>query len=293
MKSNMKKIIALLLVFCFVFAFAACKDDNEETTTAAATTSADTTAAGETTAEETTIAGETTTAAPTQPGETTTAAAAIIAPVGGSIADIVKFYNQYANATKAYTGKVTIKRVDGTTGKIEALKPDWDSIRKEAAGMLADLNSYPETTTKTFVNGMSGTDSLQKFLPRSDVKTLSELQPAGVKSATCTVSGTGWKVSIVLKPETTNNLNDKPTYHSQCMDTVDISNDDLEPFTLGGAVVTYQGGTINAQINNKGLLDSLNLFEPDSISGTLKLSFINLITTTIAGTWQSETTYTY
>ena len=305
---SMKKILALLLVFTFVFAFSACKGSTDETTTAAATTvpgettSAEvTTLPGDTTAAVTTLPGETTTAGTTLPGQTTTTpavtttmpAVTIKAPVGGTPALIVAFYNQYANATKAYKGKVTIKRVDGTTGKIEKLSPDWKSIRDQATGMLADLNSYPKTATKTFVNGMNGTDSLQKFLPRSDYKTLSELEAAGVKSATCVKNGTGWKVSIVLKPEQTTNLNDHPKYNYQCMDTVNISNDDLKPFTLGGAQVSYQGSTITAQINSKGLLDSLTLYEPDSISGTLKYSFISLITTTIVGTWQSKTIYTY
>ena len=305
---SMKKILALLLVFTFVFAFSACKGSTDETTTAAAATTAEgdttaevTTLPGDTTAVVTTLPGDTTTVGTTLPGQTTTTpavtttlpAVTIKAPVGGTITQIVAFYNLYANATKAYKGKVTIDRTDGTTGTIQALSPDISLIRNEATNMLKGINTYPQHANKTFVNGMSGTDLLQKFLPRSDYKTLSELQAAGVKSAACVKNGTGWKVSIVLKPEQTTNLNDHPKYNYQCMDTVNISNDDLSPFTLGGAKVTYQGSTITAQINNKGLLDSLNLFEPDSISGTLKLSFISLITTTIAGTWQSETIYTY
>lgn len=318
MKNKLTKVIALVLVLTFIFAFSACKGDNEETTTLAATTVKDETTTEEvTTAEETTVPGETTAAATTVPGETTTEvttlpvetttviattvppatttkpATAIKAPVGGSISQIVAFYNQYANATKAYKGNVTIDRTDGTTGKIQALSPDISLIRNEATNMLKGINTYPQHANKTFVNGMSGTDSLQKFLPRSDYKTLSELQAAGVKSASCVKNGTGWKVSIVLKSEQTTNLNDHPKYNYQCMDTVNISNDDLKPFTLGGAQVSYQGSTITAQINNKGLLDSLNLYEPDSISGTLKYSFVSLITTTVAGSWRSETKYTY
>ncbi|MEI6578557.1 MAG: hypothetical protein WCN92_03740 [Eubacteriales bacterium] len=320
MKSNIKRILALFLVLTFIFAFSACKGNKTETTAADATTIAeDTTAAAETTVAEettlpietTTLSGGTTAAATTLTAETTTTTAgttvvgittavattvkpvSITAPVGGTIAQIVAFYNQYANATKAFKGKVTIDRTDGTTGKIQALSPDISLIRNEATSMLKGINTYPQHANKTFVNGMSGTDSLQKFLPRSDYKTLSELQAAGVKSASCVKNGTGWKVSIVLKPEQTTNLNDHPKYNYQCMDTVNISNDDLKPFTLGGAQVSYKGSTIAAQINSKGFLDTLTLYEPDSISGTLKYSFINLITTTIVGTWQSKTIYTY
>jgi len=56
----MKKLVAFLLVFTFIFAFSACKGSTNETTAAASTT-----------AEVTTIPGETTTAATTLPGQST------------------------------------------------------------------------------------------------------------------------------------------------------------------------------------------------------------------------------
>ena len=41
-------------------------------------------------------------------------AAEIKAPVNGSKAEIVAFFNKYASAMKSYTGKVSVKRVQGT-----------------------------------------------------------------------------------------------------------------------------------------------------------------------------------
>ena len=56
-----------------------------------------------------------------QQGGDKPSAEGINAPVNGSKADIVAFFNKYATAMKQYKGKVTVKRVQGTTSKINSI----------------------------------------------------------------------------------------------------------------------------------------------------------------------------
>ena len=134
----MKKIIALLLALAMIFAFAACKgkDDNKDTT-------ADSTQGTGADVQDTQAGGEDTTAAEAPSGDSTEApseggseaatqgqqggtqgSANINAPVNGKKNDIVAFFNKYATAMKQYKGKVTVKRVQGTTSKINSLNPN-------------------------------------------------------------------------------------------------------------------------------------------------------------------------
>ena len=133
----MKKIIALLLALAMIFAFAACKgkDDNKDTT-------ADSTQGAGADVQDTQAGGEDTTAAEAPSGDSTAApseggseaatqgqqggtqgSADINAPVNGSKADIVAFFNKYATAMKQYKGKVTVKRVQGRPRKSTVSTP--------------------------------------------------------------------------------------------------------------------------------------------------------------------------
>ena len=128
----MKRIIAILLALIMIFAFAACKgkDDKNDTT---AESSQDANAdvqdtqtgdaesnAAESTADDTAVApseGGSEAATQGQQGgsqggqQGNKPAAEIKAPVNGSKAEIVAFFNKYASAMKSYTGKVSVKRV--------------------------------------------------------------------------------------------------------------------------------------------------------------------------------------
>lgn len=304
MKTTLKKVIACLLVFSFVFAFAACnKDKDKETTTAAETTAVDdttveaTTVEGDTTAEATTVEGETTVAGTTVPGETTTAAAAVEAPVGSDIAKVVAFYNQYGNAIKAYQGKVTVSKIDGTTSKVNYIK--FAAITK---GIAEDMlpNDYKDKGTKTFVNGVSGDTKLSSWLPRDDSPKLSELSPTapnGVKSATCVVSGSGWKVSIVMNDDMTSGataLTDKPKYVSKCMDTLSLSAEDLGDFVLKSATVNYTGCKIDAVFDSQGRITKLDILTPANIKGDLAYKSLDLLKDTdVTGDYKGNYTFTY
>lgn len=136
-RQTMKRIIAILLALIMIFAFAACKgkdDKNDTTAESSQDANADVqdtqTGDAESNAAESN-ADDSTAVAPSEGGSEAATqgqqggsqggqqgnkpAAEIKAPVNGSKAEIVAFFNKYASAMKSYTGKVSVKRVQGTT----------------------------------------------------------------------------------------------------------------------------------------------------------------------------------
>ncbi len=310
----MKRIVAILLALIMIFAFAACKskDDKKDDTTAASSQNANAdaqdTQAGdaESNAAEST-ADDSTAVAPSeggseaatqgqqggsQGGKTT---ADITAPVNGSKADIVAFFNKYATAMKRYTGKVTVKRVQGTTSKINSLSPDKvlgiDLVAK-AEPLLP--NDYPKTATKTFNGGKSSDGAtLASFLP-ADKLTSYNVDPAGVQSASCVKQGSGWKVSITLVTESGDGLTYVPKHHGSCFDTLSLTPEDFKPFSPQSTNVTYQSGTFTFVLNADGTLASINVSEPAKVVCKLTIGGSSIgIDADFTGTWQQQYTFTY
>ena len=306
----MKRLFALMLALAMIFAFAACKNDtgkdDDSTTAAGADASAgDETAApadgstapvtddtGSTvpaTGDEASTAAGPQNADETKGGSTGGQTAAVInAPVNGSKADIVNFFNKYATAMKQYTGKVTVKRVQGTTSKINSIT-GGDAVKDKAEPLLP--NDYPQTSTKAF-NGGKASDgtTLAKFLPADDLKAYN-VPAEGVKSATCVKQGSGWKVSITLVPESGTGLQYVPKYHSKCFDTLSLSEDDFKPFTPKSTTVNYQSGTYTFVLGADGRITSISVSEPANV--VCKLSLGISIDADFTGTWKQDYTFTY
>lgn len=302
----MKKIIALLLALAMIFAFAACKgkDDNKDTT-------ADSTQGAGADVQDTQAGGEDTTAAEAPSGDSTEAPSeggseaatqgqqggsqggkpspeGINAPVNGSKADIVAFFNKYATAMKQYKGKVTVKRVQGTTSKINSIT-GGSAIANIAQPLLP--NDYPQTATQTF-NGGKASDgtTLASFLPASK-RAAYNVNPAGVKSASCVKQGNGWKVSITLIVESGEGLTFVPTHHGSCFDTLSLTKDSFGPFEPVSTKVNYQSGTFTFVLNADGTLASINVTEPANVVCKLKKGIS--IDADFTGTWKQDFTFTY
>lgn len=297
----MKKILALTLALVLicgtVLVLTSCGKD-EDTSTTVAETPLDVTTQAETTSaitgEITTVAGVTTAAGVTTvPGATTAPATTLVnvaAPVNGDKAAIVQYYNTAANATKAYKGNMKVKRVQGTTSTLEEVS--IEAVRGTAEDMLP--NDYPKEKNVTFANGV-GTDGTKAagFFPVDDQAYASKLDPSGVTSATCTADGTGYKVVIKLVSESGNDINFVPKHHGSCIDTLNLTAEDLEPFTLNEAAVTYQGATITAKVDATGRITSWDIKEPVLIQGKLAWKMFNLIEAKVIGTWKQQFTITY
>ena len=305
----MKRIIAILLALIMIFAFAACKgkDDNKDTT-------ADSTQGAGADVQDTQAGGEDTTAAEAPSGDSTEApseggseaatqgqqggsqggqqgnkpAAEIKAPVNGSKAEIVAFFNKYASAMKSYTGKVSVKRVQGTTSKINSIT-GGSAIANIAERLLP--NDYPKTDNKTF-NGGKASDgtTLASFLPAAK-RASYKVDPAGVKSASCVKQGSGWKVSITLVTESGEGLTYVPKYHGSCFDTLSLTKDSFGPFEPVSTKVNYQSGTFTFVLNANGTLASINVSEPANVICKLKKGIS--IDADFTGTWQQQYTFAY
>lgn len=308
----MKKLIALMLALAMIFAFAACKSDKDtdsDTTTNASQDDAnvdadvpqdgndESTEADVADGEESTAPSEDGSEAQTEGGSSSVTSAkpnsgnastAITAPVGGSKAEVINFFNKYASAMKSYTGKVTVKRVQGTTSKINSIT-GGSAIKNVAEPLLP--NDYPQNATKTF-NGGKASDgtTLASFMPAKD-RSSYKVDAAGVKSASCTKQGNGWKVTFTLVRESGEGLVFVPKYHSACFDTLSLTPDDFSPFEPVSTTVNYECGTFTCVFNADGTIASINVNEPANVVCKLKMGLS--IDADFTGTWQQQYTFTY
>lgn len=308
----MKKLIALMLALAMIFAFAACKSDKDtdsDTTTNASQDDAnvdadapqdgndESTEADTPDGEESTAPAEDGSEAQTEGGNSSvtssakpnsSSSAAITAPVGGSKAEVINFFNKYASAMKSYTGKVTVKRVEGTTSKINSIT-GGSAIKSIAEPLLP--NDYPQTSTKTFNGGKaSDGETLSHFMP-ADSRSSYKVDVAGVKSASCTKQGSGWKVTFTLVRESGEGLTFVPKYHSACFDTLSLTPDDFSPFEPVSTTVNYECGTFTCVFNADGTIASINVSEPANVVCKLKKGIA--IDADFTGTWQQQYTFTY
>ncbi len=183
----------------------------------------------------------------------------------GSIDEIVSVYNTAANATKAYAGEVTVSKNSGIT--MDASGNDLYSSLLQT--FYNDDFSLEEAT---FVNGISGTDTLINFLPPQGNAQMSTLTADGVQSALSAPIGGKLLVVINLANEECDAMNPIPPHHSSCMDILDLSNEDFDPFTASINELNYTGATIIAVINEGGNLDFLYIRNPIQYNITMTLS---------------------
>ena len=220
-----------------------------------------------------------------------------------SVEEIINLYNEAANKTKSYTGSFKINCKDGV--KTEISKTSFPNMVVKIANELLP-NDYPSSASVTVKNGnVSGTktapdgsakavnESLKDYLVIHGDAKMSKLTASGVKSAVCEKVKEGYKVTITLKPEQVKSLSAKPASHSACMEILEISEDDLKPFTLEDCTINYLGGTITAVINeSNGMLASYDAVDPMEVSGNLKWTAVNG-SATVSGNYHGTYTFTY
>ena len=306
-RQTMKRIIAILLALIMIFAFAACKgkdDKNDTTAESSQDANADVqdtqTGDAESNAAESN-ADDSTAVAPSEGGSEAATqgqqggsqggqqgnkpAAEIKAPVNGSKAEIVAFFNKYASAMKSYTGKVSVKRVQGTTSKINSITGG-----SAIANIAQPLPVYNMGATLIYGGKAADGTTLASFLPASK-RAAYKVNPAGVKSASCVKQGNGWKVSITLVTESGEGLTFVPTHHGSCFDTLSLTKNSFGPFEPVSTKVNYQSGTFTFVLNANGTLASINVSEPANVVCKLKKGIS--IDADFTGTWQQQYTFAY
>lgn len=228
-----------------------------------------------------------------------TADASTGAPVGNDIAKIVAYYNSAANNTKAYKGTMKLNILQGTASAVTET-----SLPNAAISIVNTLlpNDYPTKKTFTVKNGQgegynerkqeNESKPLADILPIDGTPKMSTLSPAGVKSAKCEKVAGGYKVTLVLKSETIHSLDDKPKHHSSCMDVLDITADDIKPFTAKKMDIIYPGATLTATINDKNLLTEFDVNEPVDVVGDVEWTVVKA-SIVIDASWKQNVKFTY
>ncbi len=263
----MKKILAVLLAFAMLFAFASCggKDTDESTTTTTEdifagleedTTAADdtTVAADATTAEsETTLADESTTAA----DETTTAAAVESTTAAGETTTAATTkasagLNSTDNAEIVEYYKAAVKK----TGRVTDTKKMWLSGDITGEGAVGTALSFLQPIIKSIVEGQGGTK--ERDLPGSDENN-ARIQAGDVAKAVASSKDGKTTIAIQLKdqidgPEA-NGKTDGPV--ARGIGTLEGLDSALD--TLGATIsrgretvkLTYDNATIKVVVDEK------------------------------------------
>lgn len=100
-----------------------------------------------------------------------------------------------------------------------------------------------------------------------------DLKAAGVKNATCTPEGDGYKMVIVLSEEKstydgTTTVN--PVYHESCLSPLNLATLELpiKGASITQADMTYPGATLTVTVDGKGKVTKYEIILPMSGSGT-------------------------
>lgn len=208
-----KRILALLLALCFVFAFAACKKDGGDNGT---TTEAGTLANGETVANDETnpdteaASGDATAVSGDAATEAATDASGkpVVAPTQGSSnqgggtvaaskpstkAEIVEYFNKAINDVKPHAKSITRKYLKHyVSGTITGVPSMVDKVLGGTDKFINDQMAKQALGTATFT---SVADKNANF-PVENESWASKLTAADVKSATCSESNGVYTIVI-------------------------------------------------------------------------------------------------
>ena len=271
-----KKIIALVLALCFVFAFAACKKDkdNGDTTTGEPNTSAN----GETVAND-----ESTDAEPASGDESTEAetdaSGNTVAPEetkkdnqggnqGGSStaskpatkAEIVAYFNKAINGVKPNAKSVTrVSETNYRSGKITGVPSFVNSL-------VGGIDSFVDGQLKKNSKGsetFSNSAAIKANFPVENESWSSKLTANDVESATCTEAGGVYTITIkTVADKASSNVHHGSGHAPKVFSVVlpSVINDQFssgvlksvaKTFKIGTAQMEYPSGTVTVKVDAK------------------------------------------
>ena len=208
-----KRILALMLALCFVFAFAACKKDggdNDTTTEAGTLANGETVANDETNSDTEAASGDATAVSGDAATEAATDASGkpVVAPTQGSSnqgggtvaaskpstkAEIVEYFNTAINDVKPHAKSITRKYLKHyVSGTITGVPSMVDKVLGGTDKFINDQMAKQALGTATFT---SVADKNANF-PVENESWASKLTAADVKSATCSESNGVYTIVI-------------------------------------------------------------------------------------------------
>lgn len=271
-----KKIIALVLALCFVFAFAACKKDkdNGDTTTGEPNTSAN----GETVAnDESTDAepasGDESTEAETDASDNTVApeetkkdnqggnqGGSSTASKPATKAEIVAYFNKAINGVKPNAKSVTrVSETNYRSGKITGVPSFVNSL-------VGGIDSFVDGQLKKNSKGsetFSNSAAIKANFPVENESWSSKLTANDVASATCTEAGGVYTITIkTVADKASSNVHHGSGHAPKVFSVVlpSVINDQFssgvlksvaKAFKIGTAQMEYPSGTVTVKVDAK------------------------------------------
>ena len=271
-----KKIIALVLALCFVFAFAACKKDkdNSDTTTGEPNTSANgETIANDESSEAESVSGDESTEAQTDASGNTVAPATEkntqgSGSQGGSStaskpstkAEIVAYFNKAINDVKPNAKSVTrVSETNYRSGNITGVPSIVDKL-------VGGIDSFVDGQLKKNSKGsetFSNSAAIKANFPVENESWSSKLTANDVASATCTEAGGVYTITIkTVADKASSNVHHGSGHAPKVFSVVlpSVINDQFssgvlksvaKAFKIGTAQMEYPSGTVTVKVDAK------------------------------------------
>lgn len=273
-----KKIIALVLALCFVFAFAACKKDkdNGDTTTGEPNTSANgETIANDESSEAESVSGDESTEAQTDASGNTVAPAtekntqgsqggnhgdSTTASKPATKAEIVAYFNKAINGVKPNAKSVTrVSETNYRSGKITGVPSIVDKL-------VGGIDSFVDGQLKKNSKGsetFSNSAAIKANFPVENESWSSKLTANDVASATCTEAGGVYTITIkTVADKASSNVHHGSGHAPKVFSVVlpSVINDQFsggvlksvaKAFKIGTAQMEYPSGTVTVKVDAK------------------------------------------
>ena len=271
-----KKIIALVLALCFVFAFAACKNDkdNSDTTTGEPNTSANgETIANDESSEAESVSGDESTEAQTDASGNTVApeetkknnqggnqGGSSTASKPATKAEIVEYFNKAINGVKPNAKSVTrVSETNYRSGKITGVPSIVDKL-------VGGIDSFVDGQLKKNSKGsetFSNSAAIKANFPVENESWSSKLTANDVASATCTEAGGVYTITIkTVADKASSNVHHGSGHAPKVFSVVlpSVINDQFsggvlksvaKTFKIGTAQMEYPSGTVTVKVDAK------------------------------------------
>lgn len=271
-----KKIIALVLALCFVFAFAACKNDkdNSDTTTGEPNTSANgETIANDESSEAESVSGDESTEAQTDASGNTVApketkkdnqggnqGGSSTASKPATKAEIVAYFNKAINGVKPSAKSVTrVSETNYRSGKITGVPSIVDKL-------VGGIDSFVDGQLKKNSKGsetFSNSAAIKANFPVENESWSSKLTANDVASATCTEAGGVYTITIkTVADKASSNVHHGSGHAPKVFSVVlpSVINDQFsggvlksvaKAFKIGTAQMEYPSGTVTVKVDAK------------------------------------------
>lgn len=183
---------------------------------------------------------------------------------------ILDMLTNAANKTKAYSGSVSVHRVDKFD--VNVVECTGGSAVAGILNRVIGVIVSPADENLTFNGGTAVSSDGENLVILNPQKGDFRLQMSGVSSISASKNGDNTVINVTLVPESVG-LKDVPAANSSGIGYLDIGSFDLSFVTITSASFDYKGSTIKATINPDGYVTYIEYNVPLDIVGNAKIGF--------------------